>query len=45
MFSGQILHLYVNNFQTDTMFWLDFDRIQGKSFKNEGHISVHSGYL
>ena len=24
------------------MFWSDFDRIQSKSFKNEGHISVQS---
>ena len=38
--SDQILHLYVNNFQTDTTFWSGFERIQSKYFKNEGHISI-----
>ena len=42
IFSDQILHLYVNNFQTNTILWSDFGRIQSKPFKNEGHIYVQS---
>ena len=34
--------MYVNNFQTNTILWSDFGRIQSKYFKTEGHISVQS---